>query len=296
MPDPVGGWGVVKLPQYVEESSYATFPTNPAMNWIAPIASADLKADMQSVMLPQLGSEDLKYIIKGAEQYTFDIEFPLQNSTFVKYGVNSQGGGAGSIDKSLSLLFSAKLGGVVSGTENYVQVLGSRINAITLSSQVGQNTTAKCTIFAKSVPVPSSSSPLGSGSAASDPGTVPWMFYDGGTNPITIGGVNPDVREFSCTVERNLERLHVLGSSQHKFLTPKQRRINGSFTIVWEDTNQYTNLTSDTGVTISWVLKSATSTLTLNNCKLVREDSFKFTSTEIVYEKYSFSALSASLT
>jgi len=295
MPDPVGGWGVVKLPQYVEEATYGTFPTNPAMQWIAPIASADLKADMQSVTIPQLGIEDLKYIIKGAEQYTFDLEYPMQNSTFAKYGVNPQGGGAGAIDKSLSLLFSAKLGGVVSGTENYVQVLGSRINSITLSSQVGQQTNAKVNLFAKSIPVPSSASPLGSGSAATDPGTNPWMFYDGGTNPVTIGAVNPDVREISVSVNRNLERVYVLGSSQQKFQPPKQRRISGSFTIVWEDTNQYTNLTSDTGVTIAWVLKSATSTLTLNNCKITREDSFKFTPTEIVYEKYSFSALTGSL-
>src|SRR5437899_12550646 len=152
MPDPVGGWGVVKLPQYVEEATYGTLPTNPAMQWIAPIASADLKADMQSVMIPQLGIEDLKYIIKGAEQYTFDIEYPMQNSTFAKYGVNSQGGGAGSIDKSLSLLFSGKPGGIVSGTANYVQVIGSRRHSIPLSSQVGQQTKAKPNRFAKTIP------------------------------------------------------------------------------------------------------------------------------------------------
>src|SRR5438445_13700050 len=142
MPDPVGGWGVVKLPQYVEEAAYGTFPTNPAMQWISPIASADLKADMQSVMIPQLGIEDLKYIIKGAEQYTFDLEYPMQNSTFAKYGVNAQGGGAGSIDKSLSLLFSAKLGGRVSRTDTDGQVLGRRSHSITLTSHAGPQTNA----------------------------------------------------------------------------------------------------------------------------------------------------------
>ena len=289
---PSGGWFVVKNPQYVEEATYGTFPTNPTMSWIGAVDNFDPKADMQSIMVPQVGAEDLKYILKGAEVYTMDLEFGLQTSTFVKYGISSQGGGAGTIDKSLSVLFSAKLNAV----ENYVQVLGSRISSFSISSQTGQLTKAKCQLQAKAIPVPSSSSPIGSGSFATDPATNPWTFYDGGANPVTIGAVNPDVREFSVTFERNLERLHVLGQSQQKFLPPKQRRITGSFMIVWEDVNQYTNLTSDTGVTITWVLKTAVSTLTLNNCKIHKLDDFKFSPTEVVYEKYGFSALAASMT
>ena len=289
---PSGGWFVVKNPQYVEEATYGTFPTNPAMNWIGAVDNFDPKADMQSIMVPQVGTEDLKYILKGAEVYTVDMEFGLQASTFAKYGISSQGGGAGTIDKSLSVLFSAKLNAV----ENYFQVLGARIGSFTISSQTGQLTKAKCQLQAKAIPVPSSSNPIGSGSFAIDPATNPWTFYDGGTNPVTIGAANPDVREFSVTFERNLERLHVLGQSQQKFLPPKQRRITGSFTIVWEDVNQYTNLTSDTGVTIMWVLKSATSTLTLSGCKVHKLDDFKFSPTEVIYEKYGFTALAASMT
>jgi len=289
---PSGGWFVVKNPQYVEEATYGALPTNPTMNWIGAVDNFDPKADMQSIMVPQVGTEDLKYILKGAEVYTMDLEFGLQTSTFAKYGISSQGSGAGTIDKSLSMLFSAKLNTV----ENFVQILGSRIGSFTISSQTGQLTKAKCQVHAKAIPVPSSSSPIGSGSFATDPATNPWTFYDGGTNPVTIGAVNPDVREFSVTFERNLERLHVLGQSQQKFLPPKQRRITGNFTIVWEDVNQYTNLTADTGVTITWVLKTATSTLTLSGCKIHKLDDFKFSPTEIVYEKYGFSALTASIT
>src|SRR3989441_9483896 len=224
---PSGGWFVVKNPQYVEEATYGALPTNPTMNWIGAVDNFDPKADMQSIMVPQVGTEDLRYILKGAEVYTMDLEFGLQTSTFAKYGIGSQGGGAGTIDKSLSVLFSAKLNTV----ENYVQVLGSRISSFSISSQTGQLTKAKCQLQAKAIPVPSSSSPIGSGSFATDPATNPWTFYDGGANPVTIGAVNPDVREFSVTFERNLERLHVLGQSQQKFLPPKQRRITGSFTI-----------------------------------------------------------------
>jgi hypothetical protein len=292
---PSGGWFVVKNPQFVEEATYGIFPTNPAMNWIGAVDNFDLKADMQSIMFPQVGTEDLKYILKGAEVYTMDLEFGLQTSTFAKYGISSQGGGAGTIDKSLSILFSAKLNAV----ENYVELLGSRIGSFTISSQAGQLTKAKCQLQTKAIPIPFPSSPIGSGSFASDPATNPWTFYDGGSNPVTINSgspVNPDVREFSVTFERNLERLHVLGQSQQKFLPPKQRRITGNFTIVWEDVNQYTNLTADLPATITWVLKFGTSTLTLSGCKIHKLDDFKFSPTEVVYEKYGFSALTASIT
>ncbi len=295
MPDPTGGWLVLKNPQYVEEVTYGTFPTNPAMSWVGVVGSCQPRADMQSIMVPQVGTEDLKYILKGAEVYTVELEYGLQNSTFTKYASQVQGGGTGTIDKSLSLLFSARLGGI-SGTENFLQLLGSRIGSLTLSARVGELLRARCQIQGKALPVPTTSNPIGAGSFATDPALNPWAFYDGGTNPVTIGAVNPDVREISVTFERNLERLHVLGQSQQKFLPPKHRRISGTFTILWEDTSQYTNLANDTGVTITWVLKSATSTLTLSNCKIHRLEDFPFQPTEVVVEKYAFTALTASLT
>ncbi len=296
MPDPIGGWLVLKNPQYVEEATFGTFPTNPAMSWIGVVGSCSPRADMQSTLVPQVGTEDLKYILKGAEAYAVELEYGLQNSTFAKYATQSQGGGAGSIDKSLSFIFSAKLGGSVSGTENFLQLTGTRLNSLTLSVRVGELLRSKVQLQGKAIPVPSTTSPVGSGTFATDPATNPWTFYDGGTNPVTIGAVNPDVREFSVTFERNVERLFVVGQSQLKFLPPKQRRISGSFTILWEDTNQYTNLTSDTGVTITWVLKSAASTLTMTGCKIHRLEDFPFQPTEIIVEKYAFTALTASLT
>ncbi len=154
---PSGGWSVLKNPQWVEESVYGAFPTNPTMNWIGAIDNFDPKADMQSIMIPQVGTEDLKYILKGAEVYTIDLEYGLQTSTFAKYGISSQGGGAATIDKSLSVLFSAKLNAV----ENYVELLGSRIGSFTISSQAGQLTKAKCQILAKAIPIPFTSSPIG---------------------------------------------------------------------------------------------------------------------------------------
>src|SRR3989304_6449310 len=135
------------------------------MLWFGVVGSCQPRADMQSLMVPQVGTEDLKYILKGAEAYTIELEYALQHPSFAKYSVNAQGGGAGTIDKSLSLLFSARLGGI-SGTENYLQLLGSRIGSLTLSTRVGELLKARCQITGKALPVPSPSSPIGSGSFA----------------------------------------------------------------------------------------------------------------------------------
>src|SRR2546428_8852974 len=188
---PSGGWFVVKNPQYVEEATYGTFPTNPTMNWIGAVDNFDPKADMQSIMVPQVGTEDLRYILKGAEVYTVDLEFGLQTSTFAKYGISSQGGGAGTIDKSLSVLFSAKLNTI----DNFVEILGARIGSFTISAQTGQLTRAKCQVQAKAIPVPFTVSPIGTGTFATDPATNPWTFYDGGANPVTIRAVEPELWE-----------------------------------------------------------------------------------------------------
>lgn len=286
---------MVRPPSYVEEATFGTFPTNPAMLWIGNDATIDPRADNQSLMTPQLGSEDLKYILKGAEQFTTELEYNLQTSTFAKYAIQAAGGGAGTIDKSLSLLFSARLGGVA-GTENFVQLLGSRINSFSLRGSVGQLTSARASIFSKDMPTPFTASPIGAGSFATDPATAPFNFYDGGANPVTIGAATPDVREISVTFERNLKREHVLGDSKVKYLPSASRRITGTITILWLTTAQYANLRGDTGVTITWILKSAVSTLTLTGCKLHRLEAFRFEPTEIVVERYAIQALSASIT
>ncbi len=288
---PSGGWFVVKNLQYAEEATYGTFPTNPAMNWVAVVANVDLKGDMGTIMVPQLGTEDLKYLLKGAQYFNLDIEYAFQNSTFAKYATQSQGGGSGSIDKSLSLLFSAKMNTV----ENFFQILGSRVGDFSITGKYGDLIRAKATVTAQSIPIPSTTNPIGTGSFATDPATVPWSFYDGGANPVTIGAVSPDVREIQVNFARNLEKLHVLGLSTMKFLPPKQRRVSGTFTIVWEDINQYTSLVNATNNTITWVLKSGVSTLTLTGVELTKLDSQKFDPQEIVYEKYGFTALTDSL-
>ncbi len=133
---PTLGLKVVNTIQYVEESTSGTFPTNPTMNWIGVDMQYSDSADMGSIKVRNLGSEDLKYVMKGADDYEVTLDYAIQTSTFLKYLVNSQGGGSGSIDKSLSLVIEP----VVNSTDEYVEILGARPDSGSIKWQVRKRT------------------------------------------------------------------------------------------------------------------------------------------------------------
>ncbi len=116
------GLQVAETAQFVEESTFGTFPTSPTMNWIGVDMQYSDSADMGAIKIRNLGSKYLKYVMKGAENYDLTLDYAIQTSTFAKYLVNSRGGGSGSIDKSLSIVIAPKVG----GTTEYLQILGCR--------------------------------------------------------------------------------------------------------------------------------------------------------------------------
>jgi len=267
MSEPTHGGLIVKSPQYVEEVTYGVFPTNPAMSWIGTVKLAEYNATRELAAMPHVGEEDSRVYQEDRETYGLTLDYFLQNSTLAKYGVNAQGGGAGSIDKTLSILASAKLGGA-SGTETFIQLNGVRVDSITLSGGLNEKTLARVRLTGKNLPIPSTTSPIGSGSFATDPGGNPWNYYDGGASPVTIGGVSPDVKSISVEISRQLSGEYHVGETKKRALLPGGRNIQGTITLVWKDTVQYANLSNASNVTISWVLKSATSMLTLTNARL----------------------------
>src|SRR5579875_2197978 len=101
---PSTGLQVAETAQYVEESTFGVLPANPAMQWIGTDMQYSDSADLGSILIRNIGFEDLRTVVKGADNYEVDLDYALQTSAFLKYLVNAQGGGSGSIDKSLSLI------------------------------------------------------------------------------------------------------------------------------------------------------------------------------------------------
>ncbi|MGI0086288.1 MAG: phage tail tube protein, partial [Nitrososphaerales archaeon] len=177
--------------EYVEESSFGVFPTNPTLLWIGTDLEYSDSADMGSILVRNIGKEDLTAVTLGAQDYEVDLQYAPQSSAFAKYFANSQGGGAGSIDESLSLLISPK----ISGTTNFLQALGCRPDSGSIAWALGKEIMIKVKLFAQSIAAYVTTDPVGSGTHATDPGTNPWIFTDPGASGITIGGTAFDIQD-----------------------------------------------------------------------------------------------------
>lgn len=294
MSNPSGGWFVTKQPQYIEESILGTFPTNPDMKWLGAIESWDPRADVSVIEIRQLGSEDPYKLLKGNEVYEVSLEYFLQNSTFAKYGILAQGGGAGSIDKSLSLAAGIKMDGV-GGAPYYYKMLGCRTRSVTITGRTNEPLRARQELVCREIPEPSTVNPVGTGSWASDPGIAPWTYADGGLNPVTVASAPVPCVEMAVTVERNPESLFVLGSTKLAYLPPKHRAITATMTLVWLSQSRYSDMAGWADRTVIWTLKSGISVITLNNCKFHRLDSFTIRPTEVILERWAITALSGSI-
>ena len=286
MPKPTGGFLTVKPLEYVEESEYGVFPANPSMQWVGVVQSISQTFDQGAEEI-EAQREDLYKVVRGSEKYGLKVDYLLQNTALAKYGVNAQGGGSGSIDRSLAFGQSILLDGV----ENFIKYIGGRIDSIKLQGKSGSPIKCSLDIILKEITLPSQNDYVGTGSHATDPNTDPWRFEDGS---VTWGGVALDVTEINVTVARNLKPIYT-NQSKVKYLQPTARRILGDLTVVWTDVNKMQDLASLTPKTLVWTLKSGASTLTLSNCYLTKLD-LPLTVDDVAYEKYAFTALSATLT
>jgi len=286
-----GGFQVVKNPQYIEEATYGTTPASPTLLWTG--ATEDIKptVDMGVQDIRKVGSEDVYMHNIGTRSSRLELDLGIQSSTFLKYAINSQGAGTGSIDKSLSLLWSV----LMNGTENYFIATGCRPDTLKLAIKKGQRHLATMTLFAQAIANPSASGPTGA-TYATDPASNPWNFSDMGSTPVTVGGSNVDVTEINFQFARNLEEVYTLQQTTPMYLPPKNREITGDLTVVWSSGTLMTDLQALTEVTLAATLKSATSVLTLSNVAFHKLDALEFKPTEVVYEKYTFNAKTAAVT
>ncbi|MEM3732466.1 MAG: phage tail tube protein [Candidatus Bathyarchaeia archaeon] len=280
------GHNILVWPQYVEETTPGNFPSNATLNFIAPYALFEQDADLNHVFIPGLGSRDVRDIIRSLEMYGFTMRFFPIDTEFLKYATNL------SLDmKTLSLEAKINLG----GTTKYWRASFAKANYATLTWTIGDLVRAEVYMVCRKPSYLSSST----STFASDPGTQPLSWADGGDNPFTIGTLTPKVQAFSVTIRNNLRSVFAGGSREFITLHPGERRINGTITILWEDTNYWDLLVSDEYKDIVWTLKSGSpaKTLTLANAKFSRINRFPWTpGSDVIAETYAFFAKTAALT
>src|SRR5437879_5597485 len=98
---PIGAWLTVKELQFCEEATYGTLPASPTFTPVGYEPRVMFRFDPKMLAIPQPGNEDPETIQAGnSNEITWDVSYRMTDTTFAKYGVNAQGGGSGTIDKS----------------------------------------------------------------------------------------------------------------------------------------------------------------------------------------------------
>jgi len=228
--------------EYATETTFGTFPTNPAMNWIGLVQS--FVANIETLheeyrTLKASGATDKLQIegaVKTGQAIEIDLEYILQNWNFFQYGMSSSGGGTLTDDlASLTL-------GLISpdSTAKYAKLSGVKIDS--MSVEIPENDVAKCTMKLLGAHVDttadnpwSTTDYIGTGSHATKSATAPIAWTD--VTNITWGGStisNAEIGGIKFEINNNLEAIKdVYGTTSTKVsaIEPAKREIKATLTL-----------------------------------------------------------------
>jgi len=283
----------VKEIQYAEETIYGVTPANATFKTLGYEPKVMFSFDPREITIPQPDSEDRQTIQRGdASDITWDVVYKPTDTSFAKYGVNSQGGGSGTIDKSLTLLMTVKLSAT---TETWIILRGARSNVTSLKGRAGGDLEVRVTGRSQTMPIPVQADP-GYNYATSST-SIPIQLKDGGITPVTIAGTSYNVNDIEVVINRNLATIPQPDSTAPQNLLPQQRDVDGTFGMTWETLTPLTQFDNLIPTTLIWTLKNSTNTtLTIGTTILNRLNSITFLPEETLFENYSFEGTTAVLT
>ena len=258
-----------KHPQWVAEATEGTTPTaSPTFTSLGAVKSAAIKIGGNFVDVAQLGAEDLVTIVQGQQDYETSFTLSAVNATSIiarLIGVYNYGTPTGTVNESISILFSIYL----NGTENYIICKGSRIKEGSISMDIGKETEITVSFTHTTITTPSSSHGLTTPSFASLPSGAVWDWLAGGTTPLSWNSVGQLCKKVTINISRNSKPDHTLGNSDPHSSQPHGRRISGDFTNLWTNTTIETDYKAGTARTLAIVIKTGTSTITCTGTKIV---------------------------
>lgn len=287
---------VVKQLQYIEEVTFGTTPSaSPVFLNAGSIQSLRETTDVTARRYRQLGSEDMFKALKEGELYSFELRYnPLSTSTaFPRYGTELQGGGAGSIDKSLSLLVSWKLDAI----EQFVLFKGAKTDTIDFE-WTPEDIMITHNFICQNITAPSTSNGLTTPTFAPNNTDPPLIGENAGANPFTINSVTYPLQRLRLSFSRNLDPVRTVGTGIIEFLVPTIREIDIDFEILHKDTAVTADTKTLTARTASMVLNSVGPkqfSLTELTCSRY-ENELDAEATEVMKASYSGQVKSATLT
>ena len=243
---------IVKELQFVGEgdsvANAALFGVTPNSSTFAVVGNNSeitISPDVQHMDVNVLGTEDLIDSVKTQSLYSFSIKYNPINTTLWKHIWNASGGGAGTIDESLSFTYSYKL----NGTEYFQHMRGCRPTSGTMSLSRGAWETTM-NFVAKDITIPATSTGDGGTPVyqSSETTSSPIVHSDGGGTPFTWNSTTFGERSFSTTVSRNMAMMAVNGETDVTYCKAVDRAITGTVDVfAGKDSNETTLYTDYEG-------------------------------------------------
>lgn len=220
---------IVKVLQYATEGNTITTPANYGVtpvgsSWAAAGLNVEIdpQLDIRDIDVDILGSEDVVDAVKTEELFAFSCRFEMFDTVLPAYGINASGGGLGSIDASLTFLFSEYL----DGTEYYTIMQGCRPTNTTVSLARGK-WMCDMTFVAKEIDLQTTSHGLGTQTfVTSLPTSSPMTHSGAGPDPFTWNSTAFPENNFSCTVSRTMAIEALNGQNGIIYAKPVGRSIN----------------------------------------------------------------------
>jgi len=292
---------IVKPLQFVTEGdSVAT----PSLFGVTPTASPsftaaglnseiDINPDFPYDDVNVLGSEDVVDAVVTGELHAWRCKFQPTDTTLINYAIAAAGGGAGTIDSSLSFLYSE----YIDGTEYYTILKGCRATNLSLSLTRG-TWEAEMTWVASDITIPSTSHGLTTPTFASIPTASPITHSGAGSDPFTWNSTAFPERRFGLNVIRDLAILSVNGQNPIIYSKPVGRRITFNVDVFLKNTTLRSEVETKVARSSSYKFSSSPSkTLSFTNaCVINWNRNPSATSTDAFIESITCRAESMSIT
>ena len=244
---------IVKRLQYIEEASYGVTPTSPTFISAGKIKRFSWNIDGQVQRYRSVGLRTVCSFLQTGQLYSFELEYWPYETALMKYGFNNPAG-VGTIDKSLTFLYSYLLDGV----ENFVLMKGCKTDSISLEI-TKESVVCTQSFLCREITTPAITSGLVTPVYAAAPTGIPWVGRNGGTSALMFNAVAWDTPRFSAEVAWNLDPGMPNGHDLIKFLDPTNKDVNVDFDIWQKDTTFIADLKTDAERDITYTLNTATS-------------------------------------
>lgn len=214
-----------------------------------------------------LGVEDIYDDQKLEEHNTITVSWLLIDTRFLRYFTEAAGGGAGSIDKTNTVLRSQRINNVAN-TKLYYGCLPDRAT-INLDKRVSVVGVMKAMSSTDWLTQAQTDTAIGATTTyAPALTTTPWTHLTSGVaQPFLYNAAARDIEKGTIEVTRNALEVMPLGSALPSTLRAGGRRIAFNFDTWVKDSALIGDVKSMTARTITMQLFTTPILITLNNCK-----------------------------